>query len=262
MQIGVCTGPENAAILEQAGFDYIEANVQAFLKPRDHDEAFDESRRAAEGCPLPIRAANGFVPGDLKSTGEQFDPDGIARYAEVAFRRANQVGIEHIVFGSGGSRGLDEGFAPEKANEQFVELNRKLGPIAGEFGVVIVIEPLRRAECNFINTITDGAAIVQQVDHPNVQLLADIYHMTQNGETPSSLKAFGSIIQHTHVAENAGRTAPGVEGDDFRPYFQALAEVGYTGRMSVEGSWPDGMEALAAGAAQTLRQQMADVNLD
>lgn len=47
---------------------------------------------------------------------------------------------------------------------------------------MIVVEPMRRQECNFINTVVEGTAIVGKVNHPNVHLLFDVYHMLQNGE--------------------------------------------------------------------------------
>ena len=258
MDIGVCTGVEDAVALASAGAGYLEVNVQQFLKPTREAAAFEESRRRVVACPLPLRAANGFLPGELKSTGPNFNPDGVCDYAAVAFERAAAVGIEHIVFGSGGSRGLPEGFDPDQASDQFVELLGRLGPIAGRFGVTVVVEPLARRECNFLNTVAEGAAVVQRVDHPSIRLLADIYHMLQNEEAPDSLSQHGHLIAHTHVAERADRTCPGIAGDDFRAFFRALAEGGYAGRMSIEGRFPHGIETDAPTAVATLRGQFQD----
>ena len=45
---------------------------------------------------------------------------------------------------------------------------------------------------------------------------------------PSSiLKAKGYVI-YCEVAEKEGRTPPGVQGDDFRPYFTALKKLATT----------------------------------
>lgn len=258
MEIGICTGVEHAQALAEAGVAYLEVNVQQFLMPREGEAAFEASRKQAVACPLPLRAANGFLPGDLKSTGPDFAPEAVCDYAAVAFERAAGLGIEHIVFGSGGSRGLPEGFDPQQATDQFVELLGRLGPLAGRFGVTVVVEPLRRQECNFINTVDEGAEIVRRVDHPSVRLLADLYHMLQNGEPAESLARHGELIAHTHLAEKADRTCPGIAGDDFRPFFNALAEGGYDGRMSIEGKFPNGVETDASRAVETMRRQLAD----
>jgi sugar phosphate isomerase/epimerase len=47
----------------------------------------------------------------------------------------------------------------------------------------------------------------------------------------------GHLIAHTHIAEKEKRSAPGVMGDDFSPFFKAYKEIGYQGRISIEGRW-------------------------
>ncbi len=258
MELGICTGIDSAGILQAAGGDYVEVNVQGFLKPRDDQATFQPNLDAVKAAPLPARAANGFIPGDLKSTGPAYDLDGLVAYAEVACARAKAVGIEHIVFGSSGSRKLPDGFSRNQAVEQFVEVLRAMGPIAAGHGVTIVIEPLREAEDNFINTVADGAEFVEAAGHPNIQLLADIYHMIENGESPQDLVKYGPMLRHVHVAEGGTRHYPGTAGDDFRPFFKALKQAGYAGRMSVEGKPANGIETDAGPAIAELRKQLAD----
>ncbi|HNT36653.1 MAG TPA: sugar phosphate isomerase/epimerase family protein, partial [bacterium] len=135
-----------------------------------------------------------------------------------------------------------------------VNLLRQLGPLAEKRGVTITVEPLNKAECNFITSLGEGATIVEQCDHPNVALLADIYHMTQNGQGPEDIIQFGKHLRHVHIAEKEKRTAPGTMGDDFRPFFKALKHVGYDARISIEGRW-DNLANQAAGSIGVLRQQ-------
>jgi len=261
VKIGICCSTEDAGLARGAGADFIEVNVQGFLKPRDGEEAFAASRAAAEACDLPILAANCFLPGDLPSTGEHARMDPIADYAEVAFRRANEIGIRTIVFGSGGSRQVPDGFDRKRAEGQFIALLQRLGPIAETHDVTLVVEPLRRAECNFINTVAEGAEIVEAAGHPNVQLLADFYHMLHNDEPPVQVNRVGHLLAHTHVAEREERTAPGIRGDDFRPFLVALKESGYDGPISMECKWPAGLETDAKQAVEALRKQADDAGL-
>ncbi len=60
------------------------------------------------------------------------------------------------------------------------------------------------------------------------------------------------VIVHMEIAEKEGRTAPGVQGDDFRPYFQVLKKAGYHGAISLEGRWK--MEQLPK-AFETILEQ-------
>jgi len=235
--LGACSPLKNAEAIKAAGGNYVEESVGRFLNPNQTDAEWRKKLAEAKASPLPILACNNFIPGSLKSTGKDANHEGILQYVETAFKRAQQTGIKIIVFGSSGSRSLKDGFPKEKANDQFVALLKKMGPVAQPYGVTIVVEPLRRQECNFINTVVEGAAIVEKVNHPHVRLLFDIYHMLQNGEDPNDLRKVGHLLAHGHIAEREKRTAPGVMGDDFRPFFAALKAVGYPGRISIEGRW-------------------------
>jgi sugar phosphate isomerase/epimerase len=69
------------------------------------------------------------------------DAARIARYAETAFRRASEAGVEIVVFGSGGARTAPEGYPKKKAIEDFVIALRKVGALAEGHGVSVVVEP-------------------------------------------------------------------------------------------------------------------------
>lgn len=255
-RLGVCTSIANAGAVKAAGGDYIEESVQGFLVPDKPESDFGEKAAAVAGSPLPVRACNSFLPGPLKSVGPDARPDEILAYAGTAFRRAAEVGITTIVFGSSGSRSIPDGFDRAEARRQFVALLRRLGPLAKARRIVLALEPLNRDECNFINTVAEGAAIVREADHPNIRLLADIYHMLRENEGPASLVAAGPLLRHVHIAEKDRRTPPGVAGDDFSPYLRALRQAGYAGGISIECRWDDLAGQLPA-ALTALKEQVA-----
>lgn len=257
-RIGVCTSVANAGVLHQSGADYIEAGVRRFLVPDKPEDAFAPNLKAARECGLPVLAANGFLPGSLKSTGPDANHEGVLNFAETAFKRARRAGIKTIVFGSSGSRTVPEGFDHGKAEQQFIALLKKMGPLAGRHDVAVAVEPLRERETNFINTVPQGAKIVRAVNHPNIRLLADIFHMLRMDEPPRHIREASDLIIHVHIAEKAKRTPPGVAGDDFTGYFQALKDIGYKGLISIECGWKDLPQQLPV-AVKTMRAQMAKV---
>lgn len=256
MKIGVCTSASgNAAVLAASATDFVEENVQGFLAPRDGDAAAWRQRlAAARACGRPILAANCFLPGDLPCVGPAVDRAAIHAWAEVAFLRAREAGIARIVFGSGGSRRIPDGFDRARARAQFVDLLRELGPLAHAQGICLVVEPLNTGECNFITSVDEGAAIVRDAGVDGVRLLADVYHMLRDGEGPESIRRAGDLLRHVHVAERERRTAPGVAGDDFAPYLRALADIGYAGAISIESGWSDFAAQLPAALAELRRQ--------
>lgn len=257
MKLGLCVSLEMADHAQAAGADFIEVNVQSFLRPEQPDEAFAENQTRAQHSPVPIEAANCFLPADLPCVGPDVDRDRLARYAATAFRRAASVGIEVIVFGSGSARRVPEGFPRERAMEQFVECLRMIAPLAGARGVTVVVEPLNRAECNLINSLAEGAEAVEACAHPAVKLLADFYHMAREDEPPAEIGKYGRLLRHAHLAEKAGRTPPGTAGDDFRAYFSELRRAGYRGRLAIECKW-ENLAAQAAPSLQALRAQLKE----
>lgn len=258
-ELGVCTRFENAELLASLGYTFVEESVGNLLAPAKSEEEFMEIYVLAMQSPLPIRACNSFIPGSMKSVGPDAVHPEILEYMETAFRRAQMIGVEYIVFGSGGSRSIPEDFPREEARAQFIELLKAMAPIAERYNVVVVLEPLNKRETNFINSVAEGGVIVEEVGHPNFRLLADIYHMLMDDEGPESIVQYGHLIHHTHIAEKEGRSAPGTHNEDFTAYFKALKSVGFKGMMSVESRW-ENFEAQVGPAIETMRSQLATLD--
>lgn len=258
MLLGLCTSAAaNAAVIASSSLDYLEENVQSFLVPEGPAAEFTTRLAASANAARNIRAACCFLPGSHKCVGPQVDEPRLLAYAESAFARAHLAGIDTIVFGSGGARGVPEGFSAATAFTQFVSILGKMAPLAARHGVTIVVEPLNRGEVNFINTIDDGAEVVHRVGHPSVRLLADLFHMLRNGETPDAITRHGALLAHAHLAEKETRSAPGTKGDDFRPFLRALRQTGYDRRLSLECVFGD-LGSELGGSLKALRGQLAD----
>lgn len=254
-KIGICTDLSKAEMLATQGYSYIEEGVSRFLVPTKSEEEFNKLLEEAVNSPIPVKACNNFIPGNLKSVGPDAVHEEILKFAETAFRRAQRAGIEIIVFGSGGSRAIPEGFPRDKGRAQFIELGKKMAPIAQKYDVTIVLEPLNTTECNFINSVSEGGEIVKDIDHPNFMLLADLYHMKMDSEGPEGIVKYGKLIKHTHIAEKQDRAVPGTFNEDFRPYFNALKKIRYKGNISIEARWKD-FDTQMPVAIKTIKAQL------
>jgi sugar phosphate isomerase/epimerase len=258
MQIGFCTDPATVASLpSRPNCDFIEGHVVNFLTPEAPDAEFAPRVTALRACGFPMPAANVLLPAALKCSGPDVDYERLERYGQTVFRRAKEIGMTLIVFGSAGARMVPEGFPVAKAFEQYVDLLRQFGPMAEQNGVTIVVEPLNRGECNLVNTVLEGAEAVRRANTFGVKLLVDIFHMLRNGESPDDIVKVGPLIRHAHVAENKDRAAPGIHGDDFRPYLRALRRAGYNDRLALEPIWTDLPRQLGPALAE-LRKQLTD----
>lgn len=126
------------------------------------------------------------------------------------------------------------GVSPEQARAWLVDALRRCAAAAGDQGVRLALEPINRYETALINTVSEGLALLEEVEAPNLGLLPDTFHL--NIEEPSieaSIRDAGSRIFHFHVADS-NRRHPGAGHLDFASILGALAESGYRGFVSGE----------------------------
>lgn len=255
MQFGVCGGPELARLARDAGYDYFEWSVGALLCPREDERVFATALAQARAVGLPFPTANVFIPADLKITGPAIDEPALHAYAATALRRAQAASLELIVFGSGAARRVPDGFDRARAWQQLIRFGRWLAGEAAARGLTIAVEPLNTGETNILNTAEEGAALVREVNHPAFRLLVDGYHWAVDHNSPAGITANAGLIAHAHVAAAEGRVAPH-PGDPCAPFFAALRQAGYQGRVSFEGNLHDPAVELQRALA-IMRQQAA-----
>ncbi len=247
---GACRGPDDAALLKSVGYDFWEWDVGEAFDPTKDAEWWKRQRDFIRSRPLPLRSCTGFIPWRFRLTGPKADHEPALRYAETVLRRAEEIDVKTIVFGSGGARNvpgdcLAETAAgrpdAEKGRDQYrdfcAELCRRVADLKT---VAVVVEPLRPNESNVVNFVWQGLQICEEVGSPRLALLADVFHMMMGREPADSLRLAGAHLKHCHVASYATRNFPGSEPetvDRLRPYFAALKAIGYAGGISCECGW-------------------------
>jgi len=252
MKFGVCTAPENGAAAAQAGYDFIEVNVQSQLKGFEGDDAFKGELEKMLKSPIPCFAANSFIPGNLSITGPSVDRDALKKYTETVFRRANEAGIRIVVFGSGGARRIPEGFPREQGWSRLIEFGKMIAEMASKRDVQIVAEPLNKGESNVFNTVSETAQYVKEINHCNMKLLVDLFHWGKENDTAEAIIAAGPLLRHVHLGTLPSRKAPSLEPFDFAPFFKALKDAGYDRTVSIEAGWGN-ITAEMAGALKTIK---------
>lgn len=253
--IGVVQRLENDSLIYANGYRCVVESTQRLLSPAVSEETFNNYLSKIAGMKTKLLATNIFIPGNLKVVGPDVDEKAVLTYVESVFTRAEKAGIGMIVWGSAGSRAIPNGFDRTKAKQQFIEMAKRIADLASKYDIILVLENLNRSEVNFINTLEEALDIAKRVDHPNLKLCADIYHMLRENESPGSIEAAGAYIAYSEVAEKENRTAPGVRGDDFTPYFTALRNIGYNGPFVIECRWSD-IETEAGPAYLTVKRQL------
>jgi sugar phosphate isomerase/epimerase len=259
LPLGVYAAYEKAEMLKNYGCSYIEESVGGFLIPKSGDMQYAKNLQQLQSDKFPIRSYVILLPGELKTLGPDSNHEAILQRTDLALKRAKECGSKYIVFGSGTSRIIPEGFDRDKAKAQHIELSKKMAPLASKHGVTIALEPLNRGETNFINSLAEGVEIINAVNSPSFQLLCDIFHMLKEDEPADQIVKFGKHIVHCHIAEKANRTPPGVAGDDFRPYLAALKKIKYKGGLSIECFTYQDFDSQSKKGIEVLQKQMSEV---
>lgn len=253
--ISPSTDPVGIEIVEsmaEIGFDYIElslADLAAMPEP-----AFVDLARRVEWSGIRCEACNNFFPRTIRLTGEEARLQAALDYAAQALDRTERLGARIIVFGSSGAKNVPDGFSKDAAWRQIVELLRRLGPRAAQHGLTIVIEPINREESNIVNLAADGLRLAREVDHPNIQLLIDFYHLTMECEDPAILIEAGTAIRHLHFAKVAGRSFPLETETAHSRFFAMMRRIRYAGRCSIE-AFTRNFPADARQALRILKQE-------
>ena len=249
---GACRPLDDAALMKSIGYDFLELSVADALRPLEGDESWKRRRDEILSAALPVRSCNGFLPNKFRLTGKDADWEPALKFAAIACRRADEIGLKTIVLGSSGARNVPatynadgtrdwpKGFSVEEGRDQFAGFCKVLADRIADCKVAVVIEPLRPNETDIIHYVWQGMQIVEEVNSPRIQQLADIYHMIMGREPADSLVKAGCHLKHCHIAEWKTRKFPGCTPEQvyrFKPYFDALKEIGYSGGVSCECGW-------------------------
>ena len=229
MRWGCCTSVDNLPLLEATGYDYVELNMGGLADDTQYkliDQALSRSGLAAE-------AFNVLLPGELKVVGSEVDQSLIAEYIGTVFPRARALGGKIVVFGSGRSRRVPDGFPRERAHQQVRDFLRFVGDMANGYDLMIAVEPLRHAECNLVNYVEEAYLLARQVDLESVGVLADFYHMSEGSDPLEHIIDAREALVHFHLADT-GRMWPGSGSYDYQSFFATVKAADYDQRMSLE----------------------------
>src|SRR5690606_512253 len=122
------------------------------------------------------------------------------------------------------------------AQDQFRAACVVVAQVAAANGLTIVFEPLRKPETNLINLVSEGLDLVESLDQPGFELLADMYHMAEEGEPFDIVAKAAPRLKHVHIAAAGTRGVPLNDAEQamLREFFQELHRAGYDSRISFE----------------------------
>jgi hydroxypyruvate isomerase len=104
-------------------------------------------------------------------------------------------------------------------------------------GVKIVIEPINHRDMPgfHLNTMAQGAAVVEAIGRDRLGLQFDIYHcQVTEGDVTKRMEALLPVIAHMQIADVPGRHEPGSGEIGWAFMFKRIDELGYGGWVGCE----------------------------
>jgi D-psicose/D-tagatose/L-ribulose 3-epimerase len=140
------------------------------------------------------------------------------------------TGVVHAAWGISNTMGKEKEDKFKNSSNSI----KKISSLLIEKNIKLGIEPLNRYESDFINTVDEGLRLCELIDHPNVGLLLDVYHMNiEEKNMCQSIEKARDKLFHFQVAEN-DRGVPGSGSINWPEIFSTLKKINYKGHVSLE----------------------------
>lgn len=234
---------QRPAAARAAGFDAVEfwwpfgrtvpadADVEAFVG------AIVDAGVALVGLNLPAGDMAGGERGLISLPGREVElADGLAVAASIGAR----LGVRgcNALYGN-----RIDGVDPSRQDEVALANLIRVTEVLAVFGARAWLEPLSAVPTYPLRTAADALAVadlVADAGSPEPLLLADLFHLTANGDdVPAVIGTNTPRIGHVQVADHPGRHQPGTGDIPFADHLESLHRNGYGGWVAAEYA-PDG----------------------
>ena len=251
-KIGVCletfffdqdyrTRLENVAALGFRGYEFWLHN-----KRFDGTNVFDEMKDF--GMLADMNAKHGLTCTDFvlnhsdgaicASLIDSKDRNLILDGLEAMLVRAKKINCRHLVSASGDRV---DGIVAQQALENMITTLSEVAKICARYDVTILLEPFNTRVDHphaFLDNPYTAVEVVKAVDHANVKILFDIYHMQiMAGNIVDFVKENIQFIGHFHIAGVPGRHEPDSSELNYPFIVKEIEKLGYTGYFGLE-YWP------------------------
>ena len=142
-----------------------------------------------------------------------------------------------------------QGTSLEKVRQTLANNLRFAAKALEKEGIELLIEPLNDQDIPgfYLVHTRDAIQLFEEVNHPNLWLQYDIYHMQiMEGNLTKTILHNLPRIEHIQLADHPGRHEPGTGEINFPNLFRSIDEAGYKGWIGCEyipaGKTEEGLE--------------------
>ena len=233
--IGIATDFTNLPEAHALGYDFAEVPLCELAALSD--AYFEEFAAWCEGTGIRVTAVNRLLPEDLPIVGADVRAPELHDYLRGAFARCKRLNVRVAVLDAAAARAVPQGYDYPMAWRQLGNFLRLCQGHARESGLVVAVEPLRKADCNLLNLVSEATLLAGLLQLGNVGVAANTGSMGMAAEPLSALGQAGSTLCHVRVENALTRRMPREgDGEDYFRLMRALKQMRYLGGVSVCGS--------------------------
>jgi hydroxypyruvate isomerase len=205
------------------------------------DPANKDLDRVARSCrEHGVRVSDCCVAAPWADARLHASTEAVLRKLEATLPLLERIGCRKAILLTGE---VEPGATAEEQRRRIVANLRALGPVAKHAGVTLLLEPLNSAVDHkgyFLDSSDAGFQMIREVNHPNVRLLFDVYHMQiMEGNIIDRVTRNIELIGHFHAAGVPGRHELYTGELEYRHIIEAIEGTGYRGAFGLE-FWPTG----------------------
>jgi len=177
-------------------------------------------------------APDGSIGGSLTNPDER---DQYLKRVEFSLQLCSELNTNMMITCTGNHQ---PDLSPDQQRQSIIDGLKAAGDLAAKANATLVMEPLNSLVDHpgyFLDQPEAAADVLREVNHPNVKMLYDIYHMQiMRGHVIETIKANLDIIGHFHSAGVPGRHELDSGELDYPRILQAVADMGYEGSFGLE----------------------------
>ncbi len=221
--------------------------------------------QTAKAAVTAVREA-GLLVSHLAVAGFLTEPDVAARieHSLHAIDLAHQFDASCLIVAPGRRNGRSYAETRDHAAAALTEIfARSRHP-----EVRLALEPIVSWQSDYLNTLAEALELVELVDHPNLGVYPDTFHLWETEGFLDDLsrageRIFGFHISDRYTGNDHFRVLPGEGIVDFRQVIRTVEDTGYTGTYDIEhmvepGDGPDDPEAVLNACASALARILED----
>ncbi len=129
---------------------------------------------------------------------------------------------------------FDRPIDKERSFEQAAKSLKEVGKCAADYDISWNMEVVNRFESYMLNTAEEARRLADMVDHPNINILLDIFHgMIEEDDLAEAVRIAGNKLGHYHMGTN-NRRPPRPGFLPWQEVVNALKEINYDRCISFE----------------------------